>query len=182
MMSRVDRTSPLSPDSRQRRFRIVVIVVSVVAAIAGSAFLAIRDSSEKATTRAATVTLPVQGHPGAVIAGPDALWVALSDSQETAGEGRVARLDLVTGAQARSVYLGGKVSHLARVGHRLIASLVHPSGLTELAALEWGSGKGLTRRFFDPPVDQIVLRGTELWALEVRPGGLLRLDSGTLEP
>jgi streptogramin lyase len=182
MMSRVDRTSPPSRDSRQRRFRIVVIVVSVVVAIAGSILLAMRDSSEKATTRGATVTLPVRGHPGAVIAGPDALWVALSDSQETAGEGRIVRLDLATGAQAGSVYLGGKVSHLARIGDRLIASLQRASGLAELAALEWRSGKGLRRHFFDPAVDQIVLRGSELWALEVRPGALLRVDSGTLEP
>jgi hypothetical protein len=182
MMSRVDRTSPPSRDSRQRRFRIVIIVVSVVVAIAGSFLLALRDSSEKATTRGATVTLPVRGHPGAVIAGPDALWVALSDSQEPAGEARLVRLDLATGAEAQPVYLGGTISHLARVGNRLIASLLHPSGLAELAALEWRSGKGLGRRFFNPPVDQIVLRGSELWALEVRPGALLRLDSGTLAP
>jgi uncharacterized membrane protein len=83
-MSRVDRTSPPSRDSRQRQFRIVVIVVSVVVAIAGS-FAGDARFLERAT-RGATVTLPVRGHPGAVIAGPDALWVALSDSQEPAGE------------------------------------------------------------------------------------------------
>src|SRR2546423_110685 len=32
------------------------------------------------------------------------------------------------------------------------------------------------------PVDQTVLRGSELWALETRPGTLRRVDSRTLEP
>src|SRR3954468_8674226 len=111
-MSHVDRTSPLPRDSRQRRFRIAVIVVSLAVALAGSIWLVMRDSSAKATTRGATVTLPVGAHPGAVTAGPDWLWVALSDSQEPAGDGRLVRLDPVTGAPAQSVYLGGKVSHL----------------------------------------------------------------------
>jgi hypothetical protein len=181
MMIRVDRTSPPPRDSRQRHFRIVVIVVSVVVAIAGSFLLAMRDSSERATTRGATATLRVPGHPGAVIAGRDALWVALSDSQETAGDG-LQHLDLATGARAQPVYPGGRVSHLARVGDSLIASLQHASGLAELAALDWRSGKPLGNRFFNPPVDQIVVRGSELWALEVRPGALLRVDPATLEP
>ena len=56
------------------------------------------------------------------------------------------------------------------------------SGLAELAVLDWRSGAVLGRRWFDPPVDQTVLRGSDLWALEARPGALLRVDSRTLEP
>jgi streptogramin lyase len=182
MMGRVDKTSTLSRDSRQRRFRIVVIVVSVVAAIVGSVLLALRDTSEKASTRGAAATLRVPGHPGAVIAGQDALWVALSDSEERTGAERLLRIDLATGSESQSVYPRGSVSHLGRVGDRLIASLQHPAGLAELAALEWRSGSMLERHFFNPPVDQVVLRGSELWALETRPGALLRIDPRTLEP
>jgi hypothetical protein len=180
MMSRVDRTSPLGRGQRHHRFRIVVIVVSVVVAIVGSVLLAMRDSPEN-TTVGPTATLRVPAHPGAVIAGPDALWVALSNPKEPAGEARLLRLDLATGAQA-PVYLGGDVSHLARAGDRLIASVQHVSGLAELAALDWRSGVVLVRHFFVPPVDQVVLRGGELWALASRPGALLRVDSRTLEP
>jgi DNA-binding beta-propeller fold protein YncE len=183
MMSRVDSTSPLARDSRHRRFRIAVVAVSIVVAVVGSVLLAMRDSSEKTTTLGVTATLRVPGHPGAVIAGPDALWIALSrDSQEPAGDARLLRLDLTTRAQAQPVYLGGEVSHLARVGDRLIASVQHASGLGQLAALEWRSGAVLVRHWYDGPIDQILLRGSDLWALQSRPGTLLRLASGTLEP
>lgn len=174
----MEGTSPPARDSRRRRFRIAIVLVSVAVAIVGSVLLATRDSSGKSTTKGVTATLGVPGHPGSVAAGPDALWVALSG-----GEGRLLRLDLATRAQAQSVYLGGEVSHLARVGgDRLIASVQHKSGLAELAVLDWRSGAVLTRRWFDPPVDQTILRGSDLWALEARPGALLRVDSGTLEP
>src|SRR5437660_3765763 len=123
MMSRVDRTSPLTRDSSHRRFRIAVMVVSVVVAIVGSALLALRDSSAKTTTLGVTATLRVSGHPGALIAGPDALWVALSSDSKGPADERLVRLDLTTGAQAQPVYLGGDVSHLAHVEDRLIASV-----------------------------------------------------------
>jgi hypothetical protein len=182
MMSGVDRTSPLARDSRPRGFRIAVVVVSLVVAIVGSVLLATRDSPEKTTTLGVTATLRVSGHPAAVIAGPDALWVALSrDSQEPAGDPRLLRLDLATRSPAQPVYLGGEVSHLTRVGAHLIASVQHVSGLGQLAVLEWRSGAVLVRHWFDRPVDQTVLRGSELWALEERRGTLLRLDSGTLD-
>jgi streptogramin lyase len=182
MMSRVENNSPPARDSRRRRFRIAVVAGSVVAAVAGSVLLATHDFSEKATTRGVTATLHLPGHPGAVIAGADALWVALgADPQEPAAGGRLVRLDLATGAQAQPVYLGGDVSHLTHVGDRLIASVQHGSGSGQLAALEWRSGTVLTRHWFERTVDAVVLRGRELWALEVRPGTLLRLDPETLD-
>ncbi len=178
----MNTASPSGLDSRHRRFRIAVIAVSVVAATAGSVLLATRDTGKKATTLGVTATLPLPGHPGAVIAGPDALWVALSGDSQKPASGRLLRLDLATGAVAQTVNLSGEVSHLAHVGDRLIASVQHVgSGLGELAVLEWRSGVVLMHRWFYGPVDQIVLRGNELWALlEARPGTLLRLDPGTL--
>ena len=77
-MNRVNTASPPARDSRHRRFRIAVLAASVVAAVVGSVLLAMRDSGEKATTLGVTATLRVPGHPGAVVAGPDALWVALA--------------------------------------------------------------------------------------------------------
>jgi streptogramin lyase len=182
MMSRVERNPTLARNPRRRRFRIGVVVVSVVVAVAGSVLLATRDFSARATTLGVTATLHVPGHPGAVIAGSDALWVALSaDSQEPAGDARLVRVDLATGAQAEPVYLGGDVSHLAQAEDRLIASVQHGSGVGQLAALQWRNGTVLDRHWFERPVDQVVPGGRYLWALE-RPGTLLRLDSATLAP
>ena len=151
----------------------------MVAAVVGSALLAMRDSGEKTTTLGVTATLPVPGHPGAVIAGPDALWVAL---QKPSGDHALVRLDLATGAVTRTVYLDGEVSDLAHVGDRLIASVRHPApgrraGSSRLAERR-RAGPSLVRA----PFDQIVVRGNELWALEERPGTLLRLDPETLFP
>jgi streptogramin lyase len=160
------------------RFRIAIVLVSVVVAIAGSVLLATRASSDQTTTRGVTASLHVNGHPGAVVAGPDGLWVAMNG-----GDGRLLRLDLVSGAQLQSVYLGGEVSHLARIGDdRLVASVQHASGLSELVLVGWRSGAVLFRRWFDPPVDLTVARGSDLWALETRVGALRQLDPRTLEP
>jgi hypothetical protein len=170
-------------ESAQRRFRIAVVAVSVVVAVVGSVLLAMRGSSARTTTQGLTATLRVQGHPEAVVAGPDALWVALSrDSDLPAGAPRLQRLDLATKASAQPVYLDGEVSHLTRTGNRFVASLRHPSGLGELEALEWTSGLVLARHWFDAPIDQTALEGDALWALEEHPARLLRLDSSTLDP
>ena len=97
-MGHVDQTSPPGRDSRNRRFRIAVVLVSVVAAAAGSVALAMRDSSEKTTRAGVALALSVPGHPGAVVAGSDELWVGLSgDGQSAAGDERLQRLDLSTG-------------------------------------------------------------------------------------
>jgi hypothetical protein len=144
--------------------------------------LAMRDSSAKTTTLGLTAILRVPGHPGAVVAGTDALWTALSrDSQDPAGDPRLLRLDLATRSPAPPVYIGGEVSHLTRAADHLIASVQHVSGLGQLAILDWRSGAVLVRHWYERPVDQTVIRGSDLWALEVRPGRLLRLDSRTLE-
>jgi streptogramin lyase len=174
MMGHVDQTSPLVRDSRNRRFRIAVVLVSVVAAAAGSVALAMRDSSEKTTRTGVALALSVPGHPGAVVAGSDALWVAV-------GGDRLRRLDLSTGAWAPPVDLGGEISQLTRVGDRLIASVQHDSGVGQLASLDWRTGDVSTWHWFNPAVDQVVVLGSELWALEPRPGRLLRLDSKTLD-
>jgi hypothetical protein len=183
--------------SGPRRFRIAVIGASVVAAITGSVLLVTRDSGEKATTRGITATLPVPGHPGSVVAVPDALWVALNgDPRKAAGDRPLVRLDLATGTPKQTVHVGGEVSSLLRVGERLIAS-VRPVGDDgfgphRLVALDWRTGAVLglgishlndtDARKVDGPVDRVMRVDYALWALEVRPGRLLRLDFSTLVP
>jgi sugar lactone lactonase YvrE len=127
------------------------------------------------------LTLPVPGHPGAVVAGPDGLWVALSgDPKKAAADGRLLRLAPSTGKWAQPVYLGGEISHLTRFGDHLIASVQHVSGVGQLFSLDWRTGVVSTWHWFNPPLDQVVVRGSELWALATRPGRLLRLDPNTL--
>ena len=175
----------------------MVVAASIVAAIAGSVLLATRDFGAKVTTRGVTATLRVPGHPGAIVAGPDALWVALiGDPRRSVGDRPLLRLDLATGTPARTVHLDGEVSSLARFGKRLIAS-VKPVGddgfgPRRLVALDWRSGAVLAlgeshlddtvAREFDGPVDRVVRVGNALWALAVRPGRLFRLDPSTLAP
>ena len=197
MISPVSTASSPRSDSRRTWFRIAVVVVSLVAAIVGSVLLVTHHSGEKVTTRGVTATLRVPGHPGSVAAGEDVLWVALTgDPRRPVGDRPLLRLDLATGNVAQTVHLNGEVSYLARVGERLIASVrpVGDSGFgpRRLVALDWRSGAVLAlgeshlndtdAREFDGPVDQVVRAGDSLWALEVRPGRLLRLDPSTLAP
>jgi virginiamycin B lyase len=182
----VNTASPPARDSRLRRFRIAVISASVIAAIVGSALLATRDSGEKVTTRGVTATLSVPGHPGSVVAGPDALWVALNgDLQRPVSDRPLLRLDLASGAVQRSVFLGGQASYLTRVGSRLVAAVSHVEGDglgQRLIALDWRSGRVLVRRAFDGSIGSLAEGGKDLWALQVQPGTLLRLDPLTLAP
>ena len=170
-MGRVDKTSPPARDSRHRRFRIAVVAGLCRGRGRRLRLLAMRDASEKTTTARSDGDSAVPAHPGAVVAGPDALWVALERRPaEPAGDGRLLRLDLATGAQAPRVpgWGGFPPGARRRPPDRL--------GSTRLRARRTGGSRLAHRRrvtpphWFDPPVDQVVLRGNELWALEARPG------------
>ena len=92
------------------------------------------------------------------------------------------RIDPATGIVRGTVYLG-EVSHLAHIETgSLPRSAIAGSGLGAARSSDWRSGAVLDRHWYDGPVDEIVLRGNELWALEERPGTLLRLDPRTLAP
>ena len=80
------------------------------------------------------------------------------------------------------MYLGGEVSHLTHLQDRLIASVQRASRIGQLATLDWRTGAVVDRHWFERAVDQVVVRGSELWALETQPGRLLRLDPKTLVP
>jgi len=167
--------------------RIAVVVVTAIAAVVGSVLIATRDTGEKVTTRGITATLRVPGHPGWVAVGPDALWVALNgDPGSPAGDRPLVRLDLTTGAVSQTVHVNGEGAFLTRVGETLIAS-VKPVGdrgfgPRRLVALDWRSGIKLAPREFAGPFDRVVQAGNAVWALQARPGTLLRLDPSSLAP
>jgi YVTN family beta-propeller protein len=161
-------------------------VSSVVAAGVGSVLLATRDSGEQVTTRGVAATLRVPGHPGWVAAGRDALWLALADAHPPARDRPLLRLDLASSGVQQRILVGGQISYLMHVGNRLIASVEHVggegSGPSLVIALDWRSGRVLVRRQFRGPVGPLAKAGKDLWALQVRPGTLLRLDPVTLAP
>jgi streptogramin lyase len=187
MMNGVNDRGALAHGPTRQRFRLAVVVASIIAAVVGSVVLATHRLGDNATTRGVYETLHLPGHPGWLAASPDAVWVALNgDPRRPAGDQPLLRLDLSTGGVAQTVHLGGEVSYLAHVGGRLIAA-VRPVGdrgygPRRLVALDWRSGMVLAPRPFDGPLDHVVAAGNALWALEVRPGRLLRLDPGTLAP
>jgi virginiamycin B lyase len=145
-----------------------------------------RDSGEEFTTRGIAATLRVPDHPGWVTAGTDALWLALADAHPPARDRPLLRLDLASSAVERSILLGGQVSYLMHDGNRLLASVEHVGGKglgpSLVVALDWRSGGVLERRQFPGPLGPLAKAGKDLWALQVRPGALLRLDPVTLAP
>jgi len=186
MMNDVIARSAPARDSPHHRFRLAVVVASVVAAIAGSVLLTTHHSGEKVTTRGVTATLRIPGHAGWVAAGRDALWVALSDTQKPVRDRPLLRLDLASGTIERRILVGGQGSYLARAGNRLLVSVEHVggtgSGPSLIVALDWRSGRVLVRRQFPTSVGPLAEGGKDLWALQVKPAALLRLDPLTLVP
>jgi DNA-binding beta-propeller fold protein YncE len=182
-----DVASTVAPErSTRHAFRLVVVVASICAAIAGSVLLATRGSGEKATSQRVSATLQVPSHPGWLAAGPGALWLALNRDAGPVGEKPLLRLDLASGVVRRTVSVGGEASYITRVGDLLIASVRHAGesefGGRRLFALSWRSGRIVAIRGFNGPVDHVAADDEYLWALETRPGTLLRLDPHTLEP
>jgi YVTN family beta-propeller protein len=169
-----------------RRFRLAVVLASVVAAAAGSVVLATRDSGERTTTRGIAETLRVPGHPGWVAAGHDALWLALSDTRTPVRDRPLLRLDLASGRIDQRILVGGRATYMVHAGKRLLASVEHVggsgSGPSLIVALDWRSGRRLARRQFPMSLGLLAESGKDLWALQVRPAALLRLDPSTLLP
>jgi YVTN family beta-propeller protein len=174
------------PESPRRRFRLVVVAVSLVAATVGSVLLATQGAGSAVTTRGVTATLRVPDNPGSVAAGRDALWLALTDTRRPVRDRPLLRLDLASGAIERRIIVGGQARHLAHVGDRLLASVEHVGGSgtgpSLIVAFDWRRGRLLARRQFPTVVGPLAVDGKDLWALQVRPAALLRLDSLTLLP
>jgi YVTN family beta-propeller protein len=174
--------------SRRSRFRIAVILTSVAAAAVGSVLLGTRESGEHVTTQGVAATLRVPSHPGWLAAGGNALWVGLADAGLPIRDRPLLRIDLASGAIQRQILIGGQTSYLTRLGSKLLASVEHVggegSGPSLVVGLDWRTGRVLARRQFPGPVGPLAAYGDglDLWALQTRPGALLRLDPVTLAP
>jgi YVTN family beta-propeller protein len=121
-----------------------------------------------------------------VAAGRDALWLALAGTQTPVRDRPLLRLDLASGTVERTILVGGQASYLEHVGNRLLASVEHVggsgSGPSLIIGLDWRTGRVLVRRQFPGSMGPLAETAEALWALQVRPAALLRLDSRTLAP
>ena len=177
--------APVAHDHRRRRLRSAIIVVSVLVAVAGVIFLATRDWGDKVTTRGVTTTLRgLPGHPGSVAAGTDALWFARVDGTRPVRKQPLLRLDLASDKLTRTVDIGGQAAYLLHTGGTLLASVAHEgsegAGPSLISAFDWRTGQLKTTRQERGAVGPLVRDGDDLWALQTRPGALLRLDPRTL--
>jgi YVTN family beta-propeller protein len=129
--------------------------------------------------------VPGPGHPGAVAAGPESLWLALTDDKLPVQNRPLLQLDLASG-ELRSVLVGGQATHLLHAGDRLLASVDHDgstgSGPSLVVTLDWRSGRQLASVQYHEPIGPLAVAGQDLWVLRTRPAALLRLDSQTLTP
>jgi streptogramin lyase len=179
-------TDVSDPEPPRRRFRLVVVVASVAAAVVGSVVLATQGSGSSVTTRGVTATLRVPDHPGSVAAGRDALWLGLSDLHKPVRDRPLLRLDLASGAIEQRIIVGGQARYLVHAGDRLLGSVEHVggsgSGPSVIAAFDWRTGRVLVRRQFPSVVGPLAVSERDLWALQIGPAALLRLDPLTLLP
>jgi YVTN family beta-propeller protein len=183
---RVATSAASAREPAHHRFRLAVVIASVVAAAIGSVALATRDSGGTTTTRGITATLRIPGHPGWVAADRNTLWLALSDTETRARDRALLRLDLASGKIDQRILVGGRATYLLHAGKRLFASVEHVGdsgfGPSLIVALGWRSGRILARKPFPTPVGQLAESVNDLWALQVKPAALLRLDPRTLLP
>jgi hypothetical protein len=165
----------------RRRFRLAVVLVSVAAAIAGCVVLVTRDTGERTTTAGIAERLSLPGHPGALAAGSDALWLGLADTRSPVRDEPLLRFDLASGRLQDPLHLDGQASYLLHDGDRLLASVDHvgsrATGPSSIVALDWHSGGVINGRRFPASIGPLAVSGKHLWALVVSPATLLRLGS-----
>ncbi len=116
----VDAPTALVQHPSRRTFRLAVVAASVALAVAGVVLLlATRQTGDGATTRTVAATLHVPSHPGAVVAGHDALWLALNGAAgDPIGEKPLLRLDLGPGPSSERPPWPGRrrLSHAPEIG------------------------------------------------------------------
>jgi DNA-binding beta-propeller fold protein YncE len=168
------------------RFRLAVVLISVAAAVAGGVVLATRDTGVRTTTTGIAERLHLPGHPGAVAAGSDAVWLALADTRSPVRDEPLLRFDLASGRLQDPLHFDGQASYLLHDRETLLASVEHvgvrAGGPSSIVALDWHSGDVIRTRPFPAFVGPLAASGDHLWALEVNPATLLRLDRSTLRP
>ena len=174
-----------NPESTRPRYRLVVVVVSVVAAVVGPVGLATgvglgrdhpgrdRDVARPEPSRLGG------GRAGRALGGPPTPIPAFAPGRSCAS----TMLPAPSSTESPSA----DAPRTSRTwATRLLASLEYNgsggSGPSLIVALDWRTARVLARSEFPTLVGPLAESGKDLWALQVRPAALLRLDPLTLEP
>jgi YVTN family beta-propeller protein len=163
--------------------RIVIVVATIAVAAVGAAVVFMRGGSEdEPTAEKVVATLRVDGEPNGIAVGDDALWIALNSGFPTL-EGKLQRVNLVSGAVEKSVPLKGVLTFTQPGDGSVWVEMgsdwrdLKPGRLTEV---DWRTGKVLRSIRFDKPPFGFVFQGDFLWVVVGRdPATLVRIDVAT---
>lgn len=172
------------------RLRVAMVVLSAGVALVGAAVIFTQAGHDNASDRSVVATLRVPGHPGALLAGTDALWVALRTGVNPStyrDEPSLVRLNLTTGAVEETVDLGGGAPGFAvRVGDSiwLTNSPTSHAAPGELVELDWATGQIRGRTPLNGPAGPLTFGDGSLWVMlsgdNVSDGAnLVRIDPAT---
>jgi DNA-binding beta-propeller fold protein YncE len=184
MSTDVHEASSAQPPTRVTRskLRLVVVGATLIVAAAGAIAVFARGGQEQSTTKNITATLRVGGEPNGVAAGPDALWVALNEGAP-ALDAHLDRINLATGAVAKSIPMRGVLSETRRVGTSVWTERLGDFRDTKpgaLLALDWNTGRVQRRIAFDDTPFGYDFGAGSLWVVVGRnPATLVRLDPTT---
>jgi hypothetical protein len=144
-MQAADVDQSRTQGSNRRRLRLAIVVLSASVALVGAALVFTRAGHDNASNQSVVATLRVPGHPGALLAGADALWVALRTGHNPSlySEPSLVRLNLTTGAVEETIDLGGAPDFAIRVGDSiwLTNSPTSHAAPGELVELDWATGQ-----------------------------------------
>jgi YVTN family beta-propeller protein len=162
--------------------RVAIVVATIAIAAIGTAIVFVRGGKNQATADKVVATLRVDGEPNGIAAGEDALWIALNTGPPRL-EGKLQRVNLVSGAVEKSVPLEGVLTLTRRNAGSVWVEVgsdwrdLKPGRLTEI---EWRTGKVLRTIPFDKPPFGFVFQGDSLWVVVGRdPAALVRIDTST---
>lgn len=161
--------------------RVAIVVATIAVAVVGAAVVFMRGGEDEPTAEKVVATLRVDGEPNGIAAGEDALWVALTRFPTL--EGRLQRVNLVSGAVEKSVPVEGVLSLTRRRDESVWVQSssdwrdLKPGRLTEI---EWRTGKVLRSIRFDEIAGSFVFQDDSLWVIVGRdPAALVRIDEAT---
>lgn len=187
-MQAADIDQSRAQGSNRRRLRLAIVVLSASVALVGAALVFTRAGHDNASNQSVVATLRVPGHPGALLAGADALWVALRTGLNPSlySEPSLVRLNLTTGAVEETIDLGGAPDFAIRVGDSiwLTNSPTSHAAPGELVELDWATGQVRGRTPLNGPAGALTFGDGSLWVMlsgdKVSDGAnLVRVDPAT---
>ena len=151
------------------RFRLIVGGLTVAAAIVGTVVVFAFAGHDSASSQPVMASLRLPGHPDAVLAGSDGLWVALGagSGDPIPGETSIVHVNPATGLVDKTVEVGGSPGFAIRVGGTvwLGNSSAGKAAPGELVAIDSASGSVIGRLALGGPAGPLAYGGDSVWAM-----------------